>query len=68
MNLETISSLGAATLAAAVMRLESGQSTGEHAESHDKSEQLLLLFEGRLMAEIGGKVLAMKYGRLIMKA
>jgi hypothetical protein len=37
----------------AVMRLDPGQSTGEHAESHDKSEQLLLLLEGRLMAEIG---------------
>src|SRR5258708_35086323 len=43
----------------AVMRLDPGQSTGEHAESHDKSEQLLLLLEGRLMAEIGGKKFAM---------
>ena len=50
----------------AVMRLDPGQSTGEHAESHDKSEQLLLLLEGRLMAEIGGKNLALNVGDVVM--
>ena len=50
----------------AVMRLDPGQSTGEHAESHDKSEQLLLLLEGRLMADIGGKILAMSMGDVVI--
>jgi mannose-6-phosphate isomerase-like protein (cupin superfamily) len=50
----------------AVMRLDPGQSTGEHAESHDKSEQLLLLLEGRLMADIGGKILAMNMGDVVI--
>ena len=50
----------------AVMRLDPGQPTGEHAESHDKSEQLLLLLEGRLMAEIGGKNLAMNVGDVVI--
>ncbi|MEY2603208.1 MAG: hypothetical protein QOH31_982 [Verrucomicrobiota bacterium] len=50
----------------AVMRLDPGQPTGEHAESHDKSEQLLLLLEGRLMADIGGKILAMSMGDVVI--
>jgi mannose-6-phosphate isomerase-like protein (cupin superfamily) len=50
----------------AVMRLDPGQSTGEHAESHDKSEQLLLLLEGRLMADIGGKNLVMNMGDVVI--
>jgi mannose-6-phosphate isomerase-like protein (cupin superfamily) len=40
--------------------------TGEHAESHDKSEQLLLLLEGRLRADIGGKILAMNMGDVVI--
>jgi mannose-6-phosphate isomerase-like protein (cupin superfamily) len=50
----------------AVMRLDPGQPTGEHAESHEKSEQLLLLLEGRLMADIGGKILAMSMGDVVI--
>jgi mannose-6-phosphate isomerase-like protein (cupin superfamily) len=50
----------------AVMRLGPGQSTGEHAESHDKSEQLLLLLEGRLMADIGGKNSEMSMGDVVV--
>jgi mannose-6-phosphate isomerase-like protein (cupin superfamily) len=48
------------------MRLDPGQSTGEHAESHDKSEQLLLLLEGRLMADIGGRNLVMNIGDVVI--
>jgi Mannose-6-phosphate isomerase len=44
------------------MRLGPGQSTGEHAESHDKSEQL----EGRLMADIGGKSSEMNMGDVVV--
>jgi mannose-6-phosphate isomerase-like protein (cupin superfamily) len=50
----------------AVMRLGPGQATGEQAESHDKSEQLLLLLEGRLMADIGGKSSEMNMGDVVV--
>lgn len=36
----------------AVMRLQPGQPTGEEAESHKNSQQLLLLIEGELAAEL----------------
>jgi len=51
---------------AAVMRLDPGKATGEHAESHDDSEQLLLLLEGALTAEIGSELLAMHAGDMIV--
>jgi mannose-6-phosphate isomerase-like protein (cupin superfamily) len=38
----------------AVMRLEPGQPTGEKAELHKNSQQLLLLIEGELTAEVDG--------------
>jgi mannose-6-phosphate isomerase-like protein (cupin superfamily) len=50
----------------AVMRLGPGQSTGENAESHDNSEQLLLLLEGRLMADIGGRNSEMNIGDVVV--
>jgi mannose-6-phosphate isomerase-like protein (cupin superfamily) len=36
----------------AVMTLKPGQSTGEQAESHKDSQQMLLLIEGELLAEL----------------
>lgn len=51
---------------AAVMRLDPGKATGEHAEAHEKSEQLLLLLEGALAAEIGSERLAMNTGDMMI--
>jgi hypothetical protein len=42
---------------AAVMRLGPGEATGKHADSHEYSEQLLLLVQGVLAAEIDSAVL-----------
>jgi mannose-6-phosphate isomerase-like protein (cupin superfamily) len=51
---------------AAVMRLNPGEATGEHAESHEDSEQLLLLLGGMLAAEIGAERLTMKDGEMVI--
>lgn len=50
----------------AVMRLAPGEGTGEHAESHEDSEQILLLLEGTLAAEIGSEHLAMNVGDIVI--
>jgi quercetin dioxygenase-like cupin family protein len=39
----------------AVMSLEPGQATERHAESDENSQQLLLLIEGKLLAEVDGE-------------
>ena len=48
------------------MRLGPGESTGEHAEAHEDSEQLLLLLQGSLSAEIGPEHLAMIVGDTVI--
>jgi mannose-6-phosphate isomerase-like protein (cupin superfamily) len=50
----------------AVMKLGVGQSTGDHAEAHKASEQVLLLIEGELSAEIAGKCSRMKAGDVVI--
>jgi mannose-6-phosphate isomerase-like protein (cupin superfamily) len=40
----------------AVMSLKPGQPTGEEAEAHKHSEQLLFLFSGELLAELDDEV------------
>jgi mannose-6-phosphate isomerase-like protein (cupin superfamily) len=50
----------------AVVRLDPGEATGERAESHEKSEQLLLLIEGALDGEIGFERLAMDAGDMVI--
>jgi mannose-6-phosphate isomerase-like protein (cupin superfamily) len=40
----------------AVMRLEPGEPTGKEAESHKHSQQLLLLIEGELLADLDGEI------------
>jgi mannose-6-phosphate isomerase-like protein (cupin superfamily) len=50
----------------AVMQLGPGESTGEHAEAHEDSEQLLLLLQGALSAEIGDKQFAMNVGDTVI--
>jgi mannose-6-phosphate isomerase-like protein (cupin superfamily) len=51
---------------AAVMRLDPGKATGEHAESHAESEQLLLLIEGVLAAEIDSECFTMNTGDMVI--
>jgi Mannose-6-phosphate isomerase len=50
----------------AVMKLGAGQSTGKEAEAHEGSEQILLLIEGELAAEIEGKRSRMKPGDVVV--
>ena len=49
----------------AVMKLGPGQATGESAEAHESSDQILLLVEGELRAEIGGKRSTIKTGDVV---
>ena len=51
---------------AAVMRLEPGKATGKHAESHEDSEQCLLLIQGELAAEIGSERFTMSTGDMVI--
>jgi mannose-6-phosphate isomerase-like protein (cupin superfamily) len=51
---------------AAVMRLHPGEATGENAESHEESEQLLLVIDGALDGEIGSERLAMDAGDMVI--
>ena len=37
----------------AMMTLEPGAATGEKAEAHDKSDQVLLMLDGELIGEVG---------------
>lgn len=50
----------------AVMTLGAGQSTGKGPESHKSSEQVLLLIEGELSANIGGMRSRMKAGDVVV--
>src|ERR1700733_6734983 len=50
----------------AVMRLNPGQATGEQAESHEVSEQILFLVEGFLDGEIGSDRLALDGGDVVI--
>lgn len=50
----------------AVMKLGPGQATGEQPEAHEASEQILLLIEGNLAAEIAGKRSQMKAGDVVV--
>ena len=50
----------------AVMTLRSGQSSGEKAEAHKTSEQVLIVLEGEVLAEIGSEKENMKQGDVIL--
>jgi mannose-6-phosphate isomerase-like protein (cupin superfamily) len=50
----------------AVMVLGPGKSSGEKAESHENSEQTLLLVDGELNAEIAGVHSNMKSGDVVV--
>jgi mannose-6-phosphate isomerase-like protein (cupin superfamily) len=49
----------------AVMKLGPGQATGETAEAHEASDQVLLLVQGELRAEVGGKHFTLKAGEMV---
>ncbi len=50
----------------AVMRLGPGQSSGETPEAHRDSDQILLLVEGELSAEIAGQRFRLKSGDAVL--
>jgi mannose-6-phosphate isomerase-like protein (cupin superfamily) len=50
----------------AVMELAPGQSSGEKPEAHEKSEQVLVVIEGEVLAEVKGKTRTMGKGDVIV--
>jgi mannose-6-phosphate isomerase-like protein (cupin superfamily) len=50
----------------AMMTLAPGKSSGERAESHEDSDQVLLVLEGELIGEIGAEHLSLKKGDVII--
>lgn len=50
----------------AVMVLAPGRASGEKPESHEHSEQTLLLVEGTLEAEVGGEKSTMNHGDVVV--
>jgi mannose-6-phosphate isomerase-like protein (cupin superfamily) len=50
----------------AVMKLKPGQASGDEPEAHKASDQVLLLVEGELSAEIAGARLRMKAGDVVI--
>jgi mannose-6-phosphate isomerase-like protein (cupin superfamily) len=50
----------------AMMRLEPGAATGEKAEAHAKSDQVLLVLDGELIGEVGDERPRLKKGHVIV--
>lgn len=50
----------------AMMTLEPGAATGEKAEAHEKSDQVLLMLEGELIGEVGEERPRLKKGDVIV--
>jgi mannose-6-phosphate isomerase-like protein (cupin superfamily) len=50
----------------AIMTLGPGKSTGEKAEAHEDSDQVLLILEGELVGEVGDERLSVKEGDVVM--
>jgi len=55
-----------ARIQTAVMTLKSGKSSGEEAEAHKASDQVLLLVDGEISAVIGTKRSRMKAGDVVV--
>ncbi len=49
----------------AMMTLASGKSSGETAEAHEDSDQVLLILEGELIGEVGDEHLSLKKGDVV---
>jgi len=50
----------------AMMNLEPGAATGEKAEAHEESDQVLLLLEGELIGEVGDERPRLNRGDVII--
>src|SRR3954471_9895393 len=50
----------------AVMTLEPGAATGEQAEAHDKSDQVLLMLEGEVIGEVADERPRLSKGDVIV--
>ena len=50
----------------AVMTLEAGGASGEELSTHPRSDQVLLVIEGEVCAEISGKTSTMKRGDMVI--
>ena len=50
----------------AMMSLEPGAATGEKAEAHDKSDQVLLVMDGELIGEVGDERPRLSKGDVIV--
>ena len=50
----------------AMMTLAPGQSTGDKAEAHEKSDQVLLILEGELTGDVGDQRPHLKKGDVII--
>ena len=50
----------------AIMRLEPGAASGEKAEAHNESDQVLLMLEGELIGEVGDERPRLKRGDVIV--
>jgi mannose-6-phosphate isomerase-like protein (cupin superfamily) len=50
----------------AMMTLKPGDATGEKAEAHEKSDQVLLMLEGELIGEVGNERPRLKRGDVII--
>ncbi|MGA9522785.1 MAG: cupin domain-containing protein [Myxococcaceae bacterium] len=58
--------LTARTTQVATMRLESGGASGESLNTHRESDQVLLVLEGEVDAEIGGEQRHLKAGDVVI--
>ena len=50
----------------AVMRLDPGQASGDDAESHEGSDQVLLVLDGEVMAEVGEEKARLRKGDVVI--
>ncbi len=50
----------------AMMTLGTGDSTGEKAEAHDHSDQVLLMLDGDLFGEVSGQNVALNKGDVLL--
>ncbi len=50
----------------AVMNLTPGAASGDEAEQHEKSDQVLLVLEGEVVAEIAGETARMTAGEAVV--
>lgn len=50
----------------AIMTLQSGDATGDKAEAHEKSDQVLLMLDGELAGEVGNQRPSLEKGDVIV--